>query len=122
MRLLALLVFAVAACSFGVAAARADDPINLAPPKITGIAAPGRTLTATPGRWQVQGGVSYAYEWLQCNAAGKACKALKRSGRQILGRKMIVPKGVTGTLRVSVLASDSGGTGAALSAPLKVRR
>jgi hypothetical protein len=34
---------------------------------------------------------------------------------------MVIPKGVTGTVRVSVLASDSGGTGAALSAPVKVR-
>jgi hypothetical protein len=120
-RSVCVLAVVAAASFFAVADARADDPINMTPPKITGIAAPGRTLTATPGTWQVQGGVSYAYAWLQCDAAGKACKALKRAGRQILGRKMIVPKGVTGTLRVSVLASDSGGTSAALSAPVRVR-
>lgn len=120
-RLLGVLAVVVAASGFIVAEARADDPINLVKPKITGIAIPGRTLTASPGSWQIEGGASYAYAWLQCDSAGKACKALKRSGRQILGRKMVVPKGATGTLRVSVLASDSGGTAAALSAPVKVR-
>jgi hypothetical protein len=122
MRLLSVLAVTASASCFLVADARADDPINTIPPKITGIAAPGRTLTASTGTWQTQDGSAvYAFVWLQCNSAGKACTALKRSGRQILGKKIVVPKGVTGTVRVSVLASDAGGTGTALSAPVKVR-
>ena len=120
-RLLRVLAVAAVAATFVAADAQADDPINLALPKITGIPIPGRTLTATPGKWEVVSGVSYAYLWLRCNAAGKSCAPLKRAGKQVLGRKMIVPKGTTGTLRVSVLASDAGGTTAALSAPVKIR-
>jgi hypothetical protein len=120
-RFLRVLCVAVAACAFVVADASADDPVNVTPPKITGTAVPGHTLTARPGAWRGQGEFGFAYAWLRCNAAGKACAPLKRSGRQVLGRKMIVPKGTTGTLRVSVLASDSGGTTAALSAPVKIR-
>jgi hypothetical protein len=116
-----VLTVAALAAAFVVADAQADDPVNVLPPKITGLAIPGRTLTASPGTWRFEGGVSYAYAWLRCNAAGKACAPLKRAGRQILGRKMVVPKGTTGTIRVSVIASDSGGTAAALSAPVKVR-
>jgi hypothetical protein len=116
-----VLTVAALAAAFVAADAQADDPINVALPKITGVAIPGRTLTASTGTWRFEGQVSYAYAWLRCNAAGKACAPLKRAGRQILGRKMVVPKGVTGTIRVSVLASDSGGTAAALSTPVKVR-
>ena len=120
-RLLPVLGIAVAASAFAVADARADDPINVVLPKITGTAIPGHTLTASPGTWRGQGSFAFAYAWLRCNSVGKSCAPLKRAGRQVLGRKMVVPKGTTGTLRVSVLASDSGGTTAALSAPVKVR-
>lgn len=116
-----MLTVAALVAAFVAADAQADDPVNVVLPKITGVAIPGRTLTASSGTWRFEGQVSYAYAWLRCNAAGKVCAPLKRLGRQILGRKMVVPKGVTGTIRVSVLASDSGGTAAALSAPVKVR-
>jgi hypothetical protein len=114
-------VLVVAVAAFAVADARADDPVNVTPPKITGTAVPGHTLTASPGTWRGEGGFAFAYAWLRCNSVGKACAPLKRAGKQVLGRKMIIPKGTTGTLRVSVLASDSGGTTAALSAPVKIR-
>jgi hypothetical protein len=115
-----LLSGVVGAAFLAVTDAQAD-PVNHVLPHITGIASPGRTLTATPGTWEITGGVSYAYAWLHCDAAGKACKPLKRSGKQVLGRKLIVPAKITGTLRVSVLASDSSGTAAALSPPVRIR-
>jgi hypothetical protein len=120
-RFLAMLCVAVAGTAFAAADARADDPVNLTKPKISGTPVPGHTLTASPGTWRGQGEFGFAYAWLRCNAAGKACAPLKRAGKQVLGRKMIIPKGTTGTVRVSVLASDSGGTTAALSAPVKIR-
>jgi hypothetical protein len=118
-----LLVFpAVVAAAFLAVADAHADPVNQVRPRIVGIAIPGRTLTATAGTWEITGDVTYAYAWLRCDTAGKACQPLKRAGKQVLGRKVIVPAKTTGTLRVTVLASDSSGTAAALSAPVKVRK
>jgi hypothetical protein len=123
MRRFLFVVPAIVAAAFLAVGVAQADPINHVPPKVSGIAAPGRTLTASTGTWEMDttGGVSYAFAWLQCDAAGKACKPLKRNGKQILGKKMVVPRLVSGTIRVTVLASDASGTGAALSAPVKVR-
>ena len=81
----------------------------------------GRTITASPGIWDGTGRITYVYKWLRCGASGAPCSALKKKGRQITGRKLVVPKGVTGTLRVSVYATDPGGTSSAISAAVKIR-
>jgi hypothetical protein len=39
------------------------SPVNVTPPAITGTPEVGETLTVTPGPWQGQATITYAYQW-----------------------------------------------------------
>jgi hypothetical protein len=47
--------------------------LNLAPPAIVGTAAVGRSVSASPGRWQSTGPIDAVFRWLRCAADGSAC-------------------------------------------------
>jgi serine protease len=49
-----------------------DVPASLTPPSISGTAASGDTLTASPGTW-TNSPTSYVYQWENCDSAGQGC-------------------------------------------------
>ncbi len=121
MKRLILSVSCLAAAALVAVAVALATPSDSVAPKITGVASVGRTVTASPGVWLGSGRITYIYKWMRCGTSGVPCSPLKKKGRPVTGRKLVVPKGVTGTLRVSVYATDPGGTATAISAAVKIR-
>ena len=81
-------------------------PVNFGAPTLSGVAAEGKFLSATPGRWS-QSPTSYTYQWLHCSSTNEAsCYASEDTGAtyQITG-------GDAGKfLRVLVYANNAAGT------------
>jgi hypothetical protein len=94
---------------------RAADagPVNTAAPTIAGAAQEGQTLTASQGSWSGSP-TSYAYAWSQCNPNGGSCSAL--AGATAATYKATTTD-VGHTLRVTLTATNSGGSTPATSAP-----
>lgn len=58
------------------AAALGAAPVNLVSPRITGSPREGRTLIATPGRWD-QHGVGLSIQWQRCDSVGHRCTDIR---------------------------------------------
>jgi hypothetical protein len=87
-------------------------PANTALPSISGTAQQAQTLTASAGSWSGSP-TSYAYQWRRCDTAGAACTAIAGA----TGASYAAAAGDVGsTLRVSVTATNAGGSTAATSA------
>lgn len=87
-------------------------PANQTPPSVTGTAQAGQTLSATTGTWSGTP-TSYAYQWQRCDASGEACASVTGA---TASSYVAQTADVGATLRVSVTASNSGGTSVAASA------
>jgi len=88
-------------------------PSNTALPTITGSAAFGQILTASPGSWT--GGPSTdAYQWLRCSAAGTGCVAISGATQSSY---TVSTADASSTLAVAVTATNPGGGTAARSKP-----
>ena len=61
--------------SAGTATVAGAVPVVSSPPEVQGPAQQEQQLSATTGTWSNEPG-GYAYQWLQCNAAGSACTAI----------------------------------------------
>jgi hypothetical protein len=90
-----------------------SDVITVAPPRstsspsITGDVLVGETLTAHPGAWTGAGPISYDYQWLRCDAAGKNCQQIQGA----TGSTYVVTAADAGhTFRVEVSAANGGGS------------
>ena len=99
-----------------VVAALSSAPANTALPTISGTAAMGSTLTATPGAW-TGSPTAYAFQWKRCNSGGSKCSSIAgvTSGTYTVGstdRKS--------TIRVTVTASNSAGSASATSSQTAV--
>src|SRR6476661_3420135 len=100
-------LFLVAAVSAGSAGSAGSAPpgqsapVNLSPPSLSGGAVVGQSLSAGVGSW---GGptVSFAFQWLRCDAGGGGCGAIAGAGGSsyLLGAAE-----VGGTVRVTVTAA-----------------
>ena len=55
------------------AAITVAGPSNQAQPNVTGTAQVGETLTADEGQWTGTGQITYAYQWIRCDAQGGSC-------------------------------------------------
>ncbi|MGE5691947.1 MAG: hypothetical protein ACM33B_15455 [Pseudomonadota bacterium] len=96
---------------------RQQAPTSVAPPTITGEAAEGQTLRATPGTWQSSTTVSYAFQWRRCDAAGASCTDVAGAQSDTLQ----LPSALVGaTVRVAVRATNAAGSTTAVSAPSAV--
>jgi hypothetical protein len=93
-------------------AANKAAPVNTAPPKISGTAKQGETLTATNGSWTAASNVTYAYQWRRCDAKGNGCANI---GGADTTSYLLKNADVGNTVRVRVTAKDSGGSTAATS-------
>jgi hypothetical protein len=88
-------------------------PTNTALPTISGTAAVGKVLTASTGSWS--GNVSsYAYQWRRCDGSGNNCSSLTGA---VSVSYVPVSGDVGHALRVSVTASNNGGSSVATSNP-----
>ena len=97
-----------------VVVAASAAPVNTAPPKVTGTAQIGQTLTATDGSWTGAQPMTFTYEWQRCNSAGSGCV---KSPTSTSSATYAVTSGDAGfTLRVVVTATNSGGSASAPSA------
>jgi hypothetical protein len=92
-------------------------PSNVSAPTITGTAWSGEVLTAGHGVWRVIGTIEYAYAWQRCDAAGARCAPIAgaRGPRYTAGDADVGHR-----LRITVTASNAGGSAAATSPPTEV--
>jgi subtilisin family serine protease len=82
-------------------------PVNSEPPAITGAAQPGQTLAEVPGAWTGEP-TSYAYQWMQCDAAGNTCAPINGA----TGKTYVLTTADVGhTIRVQETASNEAGSG-----------
>jgi hypothetical protein len=107
-----LLAFALLVVCMFPSVAEGKGPTNTALPTISGTAAVGKVLTASTGSWSGNVG-SYAYRWLRCDGSGNGCTALSATSASY-----VPVSGDAGhALRVSVTASNNGGSSVATSNP-----
>ena len=85
-------------------------------PTISGTAQSGQTLTATTGSWSGSP-TAYAYQWQRCDGGGSSCADV--AGATAAAYALGSPD-VGSTLRVTVTATNSAGSGSAASAPTGV--
>jgi hypothetical protein len=97
---------------------RAADagPLSTGTPMISGAAQEGQTLTSSNGSWTATP-ATYTYAWSQCDASGGSCAPI--AGATAAAYKP-ASTDVGHTLRATVTATDSGGSGQATSAPSAV--
>ena len=86
-------------------------PVNTALPAISGNAAEGSTLTASPGAW-TNAPTSYGYQWQRCDA-GASCQSVTGATHSTY---LVGTADVGSTVRVSVSASNASGSASATSA------
>jgi hypothetical protein len=117
---LAVLAGAVLGAVFGQPgngrAGVAAVPKNKTLPTITGVAEAGQTLTATRGTW-TNSPTSFSFSWSRCDASGNGCAAIAGATAKIYTP---TASDVGHTLRVTVTARNSSGTGRATSAPTSI--
>jgi len=82
-------------------------------PSIAGSLVEGQTLTANPGSWTGTEPISYAYQWLQCNAAGEKCTEISKASASTLS---LVTGLIGDTVKVVVTATNVAGSRSETSA------
>lgn len=94
----------------------ASPPTDSSPPTITGTAQEGQTLSATTGTW-TGSPTFYAYQWQRCDSSGGSCSAITGATATSY---VLTASNVGSTLRVSVTATNAGGSATAVSAQTPV--
>jgi hypothetical protein len=107
---------AVAASNATATVSGQAGPPNTAPPTITGSTVVGQTLTASTGTW-TGSGITYAYAWSRCDAAGAGCTAISGA---TLSTYTLVSGDVGRTIRVAVTATNTTGSNTVTSAQTAV--
>ncbi len=90
-------------------------PSNTEPPKVTGSAIAGQSLSASSGKWTGTEPIVYEYEWLRCNTSGAEC--VQAATPSLLSSYTVAAADVGHTLRAKVIATNIAGKGSAESAP-----
>jgi hypothetical protein len=99
-------------------AASAAQPQNTSPPRISGTAQDGRTLTGDRGDW-ANNPTSYDYVWLRCDSDGGSCSAIGGSNSREYTVKAV---DIGNALRFRVTARNVDGSTTATSVPTAVVR
>jgi subtilisin family serine protease len=87
-------------------------PANTGLPTSSGSAVQGQTLSAQPGSWS-NNPTGFAYQWRRCDASGGGCVDI---GSATSASYVLVAADVGSTVRLSVTASNGGGSSSAVSA------
>jgi hypothetical protein len=101
----------------GVVQAAVTSPVNTAPPVISGAATDGQLLSASTGSWSGTQPISYGYQWQRCDGGGAGCAAI---GGATGSSYSVSSSDVGNTLKVTVTATNAGGTAAVVSALTQV--
>lgn len=96
--------------------AAGDAPVNKALPTLSGAAQEGQAIGTSNGSWNGSP-TSYAYAWSRCDASGNSCSAI---GGATSATYSAASTDVGDTLRVTVTATNAGGSAQATSAPSAV--
>jgi hypothetical protein len=104
---------AASARSLPSAVVAAAPPTVLSAAAISGTAAERDVLTAAPGTWRGTAPIAFAYRWQRCDSAGNACADIASA---TAATYTLVPADVGRTLRVTVTASNAGGSATSRSA------
>jgi hypothetical protein len=91
-------------------------PPNTAPPTIVGSTVVGQTLTGNPGTWTGTG-ITYAFAWQRCDAAGAACAAIVGATQSTY---TLVTADAGRTIRVAVTATNTTGSNTVTSSQTAV--
>jgi hypothetical protein len=105
------------ATSNPTAAITSAAPANTEPPTISGTASVGNRLTASPGEWVGVRPITYAFQWLRCNAQGESCAQIRDATDNVY---TVVDADVDRTLRVNVTAENARGRSSRRSAQTAV--
>lgn len=87
-------------------------PLNIAPPVATGIVARGELLQATSGNWNGRRPMTFAYQWLRCDAVGADCTPIDGASTYTY---TVADADAGSTLEVSVTATNRRGSASAVS-------
>src|SRR5690348_12415808 len=104
---LVLLAALVGVFALPAAPALAAAPANTTAPSISGKAASGWRLAADPGKWTTSSTPTYTYQWERCDSAGANCANIPGATSWEYG---LTSSDVGSTIRVHVVATDSGGS------------
>jgi len=96
--------------------AAGNGPASTAAPTISGTAQEGQQLSTTNGTW-TNSPTSYTYAWSRCDASGGSCAPIPSA---TAATYTAVTADVGHTLRVTVTAKNTDGSGNATSAPSAV--
>ena len=92
-------------------------PVDLGLPSILGSLVEGQLLSAEPGSWSGSEPISYAYQWLECDAAGEKCSEISKA----TGSTLSLASGLIGdTAEVVVTATNAAGSSSATSSPTSI--
>jgi len=95
-----------------IRAAPTNAPVATTRPSITGSVIQGNTLTATNGTWNGAAQITYAYQWLRCDATGADCRTITDATSQTYSTDSL---DVGNTVRVLVTATNTNGSSASIS-------
>ena len=68
---------AASATSKATAPVSALAPASKSPPKVTGTAKVGETLSTSPGKWVGTAPLRYSYSWERCSSSGTGCARIE---------------------------------------------
>jgi hypothetical protein len=93
-----------------VVAATVVGPTRISGPSVSGTAAQGRQLIASPGTWTGIDPISFAYQWYRCDASGAHCTVIRGATRSTY---TLVRRDNGKTVGLTLGATDASGTATA---------
>ena len=97
--------------------AKPAAPANTAMPTVSGTPQIGQTLTVNTGSWSGPGTITFAFQWLRCDATGGSCTAISGATQKTY---TLTSADSGHSLRVKVTATNNNGSTSATTVPTAV--